>query len=121
MVDSIDKKVIEIRERAKLYSKKEYFEIIDIEAAGPKSKEVLKKIIEFEGWTSCGWVLFDAPPVIDRGEGALLWDVDGNRYIDLMAGFGVESVGHANQIILDAIVEQFKKCAHFAELPNELR
>jgi len=121
MVDPVDKKIKEIRERAKLYSKKEYLDVIEREAAGPRSKEVLKKIIEFEGWTSCGWTLFDAPPVIDRGEGAVLWDVDGNRYIDLMAGFGVESVGHANQIILDTIVSQFKKSSHFAELPNELR
>ena len=26
---------------------------------------------------------------MDRGEGAILWDVDGNRYVDLLAGVGV--------------------------------
>jgi 4-aminobutyrate aminotransferase-like enzyme len=121
MINEINEKIIGIKDRAKLRSKEEYLNIIEKEAMGPKSKEVLKKIIEYEGWTSCGWTLFDVPPVIDRGEGAIIWDIDGNKYIDLMAGFGVESVGHANQIILDTIIEQFKRISHFAELPNELR
>src|SRR5256885_216128 len=33
---------------------------------------------------------------IDRGEGAVLYDVDGNRYIDLLAGVGVASLGYAH-------------------------
>src|SRR5436309_6261189 len=33
---------------------------------------------------------------MDRGEGAVLWDVDGNRYVDLLAGAGVASLGYAH-------------------------
>jgi len=33
---------------------------------------------------------------MDRGEGAVLWDVDGNRYVDLLAGVGVASLGYAH-------------------------
>jgi acetylornithine/succinyldiaminopimelate/putrescine aminotransferase len=34
------------------------------------------------------------PVVMDRGEGAFLWDADGKRYIDLFAGFGGAILGH---------------------------
>mgnify|MGYP003321816776 CR=1 FL=1 len=36
------------------------------------------------------------PPFIARGQGAHVWDVDGNRYVDLTAAFGVANVGHAH-------------------------
>ncbi len=44
--------------------------------------------------------------VIVRGDGALLWDDQGNQYIDCAAGIGVASVGHANRAVAEAISEQ---------------
>lgn len=41
-----------------------------------------------------------------RGEGAYLWDADGKRYLDMMAGIAVASVGHANPRLAAAIAEQ---------------
>jgi acetylornithine/LysW-gamma-L-lysine aminotransferase len=41
-----------------------------------------------------------------RGEGALLWDSDGNQYIDCAAGVGVANVGHANPAVAEAIAHQ---------------
>ncbi|MEZ4615296.1 MAG: guanitoxin biosynthesis PLP-dependent transaminase GntE [Caldilineaceae bacterium] len=38
----------------------------------------------------------DATRIIDRGEGAYIWDVDGNRYIDYRLGFGPIILGHAH-------------------------
>ena len=56
-----------------------------------------------------------------RGEGALLWDADGNEYIDVMSNYGVNIVGHAHPAITAAIhtrlaVDQrppviFQRCA----------
>ncbi len=43
---------------------------------------------------------------IVRGEGAVLWDAEGNRYIDAMSGIGVASVGHSHPKLLAAIREQ---------------
>ncbi|MEM7405281.1 MAG: acetylornithine/succinylornithine family transaminase [Pseudomonadota bacterium] len=43
---------------------------------------------------------------IVRGEGARLWDADGNDYIDCAAGIGVASVGHANPAIAEALARQ---------------
>ena len=45
----------------------------------------------------------------DRGAGAILWDVDGNRYVDLLAGVGVASLGYAHPKYVRAIQEQVAK------------
>jgi len=42
----------------------------------------------------------------DRGQGAVLWDVDGNRYVDLLAGVGVASLGYAHPKYVRAIQDQ---------------
>ena len=34
------------------------------------------------------------PVVLERGEGVYVWDVDGNRYIDFLAGYSALSQGH---------------------------
>ena len=41
-----------------------------------------------------------------RGEGALVWDDEGRRYIDCIAGIGVASVGHSNPVVADALAAQ---------------
>ena len=43
---------------------------------------------------------------IDHGEGAVLWDADGHRYIDLLAGVGVASLGYAHPRWVRAMQEQ---------------
>ena len=46
------------------------------------------------------------PVSIDRGEGVYVWDEEGNRYLDLTAGWGVTSIGHAHPAIQAALTEQ---------------
>ncbi len=46
------------------------------------------------------------PISIERGEGVYVWDEEGVRYLDLTAGWGVTSIGHANPAILAALTEQ---------------
>ncbi|NKC13676.1 MAG: acetylornithine/succinylornithine family transaminase [Gammaproteobacteria bacterium] len=43
---------------------------------------------------------------IVKGDGATLWDADGNEYIDCAAGIGVASVGHANPKVAAAVAAQ---------------
>lgn len=50
-----------------------------------------------------------APVVMDRGEGAHFFDVDGNRYIDYLAAYGPIITGHAHPRIHEAIAEQSSK------------
>ena len=43
------------------------------------------------------------PLFIERGEGAWVWDVDGNRYIDWMLAYGALPLGHAHPAVVEAI------------------
>src|SRR5690606_34923149 len=52
------------------------------------------------------------PVVIDRGEGAYLWDVNGKRYLDLFAGFGGAILGHAHPALVEAVREQAGRLWH---------
>jgi glutamate-1-semialdehyde 2,1-aminomutase len=61
------------------------------------------------------------PIFIDRGEGAELVDVDGNRYIDYVCSWGPEIHGHAHPRIVDAVCEAAAKGTSFgAPTPGEL-
>jgi glutamate-1-semialdehyde 2,1-aminomutase len=51
---------------------------------------------------------------LERGEGARVWDVDGNEYVDFHNGFGVMCVGHANPVIAGAVKAQMDSGTHFA-------
>jgi glutamate-1-semialdehyde 2,1-aminomutase len=54
------------------------------------------------------------PVYIERGEGAKVWDVDGNEYLDFHNGFGVMCVGHANPVIAAAVKARMDDGTHFA-------
>jgi len=47
-----------------------------------------------------------------RGEGAYLWDADGRRYLDYLAGIAVNSLGHAHPVFVEAIATQAATLAH---------
>ena len=46
------------------------------------------------------------PIVLERGEGCLVWDVEGNEYIDLMSGQICVSAGHSHPELMKAITAQ---------------
>jgi len=52
------------------------------------------------------------PIVIERGEGAMLYDVDGKSYIDAVSSWWVNLFGHANPRINAAIARQVEKIEH---------
>jgi glutamate-1-semialdehyde 2,1-aminomutase len=54
------------------------------------------------------------PTYLVRGQGARVWDVDGNEYIDFHNGFGVMCVGHANPTIAAAVKARMDDGTHFA-------
>src|SRR4249919_2174057 len=56
----------------------------------------------------------DYPFVIARGEGAVVEDVDGNRFLDCAAGIAVNSTGHAHPEVVDAIVDQARRYLHMS-------
>ena len=48
------------------------------------------------------------PVVIARGEGVWLWDIDGNKYLDMMSAYSAVSQGHLHPRLVKAINEQIK-------------
>ena len=54
------------------------------------------------------------PIYLERGEGPVVWDVDGNQMFDFHNGFGSMVQGHAHPVIGKAIEERYRKGTHFA-------
>jgi predicted acetylornithine/succinylornithine family transaminase len=47
--------------------------------------------------------------VLDHGKGCHVWDTEGRQYLDCIAGIAVVSLGHCNQEIIDAVIDQIGK------------
>ena len=56
------------------------------------------------------------PVAIDHGEGARLYDPEGNEYIDFTSGIGVTDLGYGYQPWADAVAAQAKKLSHVSNL-----
>ena len=56
------------------------------------------------------------PAVMTRGEGMVLWDTLGNRYLDMSAGIAVSSLGHAHPALSRAIGDQAARLIHASNL-----
>ena len=54
------------------------------------------------------------PIYLERGQGSHVWDVDGTEYVDFHGGFGVNVVGHAHPVIVEAIQRAATQGVHFA-------
>ena len=60
---------------------------------------------------------YGVPPVaLARGSGCTVWDVDGNSYLDLIAGIAVSALGHAHPAFVAAVAEQAGRLAHTSNL-----
>jgi acetylornithine/N-succinyldiaminopimelate aminotransferase len=56
------------------------------------------------------------PVALDRGKGVFLYDCEGNRYLDFVAGLGVNALGHAHPRVVKVIREQAARAIHFSNL-----
>jgi predicted acetylornithine/succinylornithine family transaminase len=56
------------------------------------------------------------PIVLSRGEGCWLWDVDGNKFLDMTAGIAVAALGHGHKKLAAAIGEQAARLIHVSNL-----
>jgi acetylornithine/N-succinyldiaminopimelate aminotransferase len=60
---------------------------------------------------------YPPPPVtFVRGEGTVLWDDDGRRYLDFLSGLAVTSLGHSHPEVADAVAEQARTLQHVSNL-----
>jgi len=75
---------------------------------GPKGKAIIDRDA---AWTSPSYIK-EYPLVIGGGRGAMVEDVDGNRYIDYMAGIAVSATGYNHPEVVSAIQKQAEQFLH---------
>ena len=83
-------------------------EIITETLPGPKAKAVIerrKNVVP----SAIGCVY---PVVIQRGEGAMVEDVDGNKFLDWVGGVGVLNIGYSQPEIIEGVKEQAERYFH---------
>jgi acetylornithine/N-succinyldiaminopimelate aminotransferase len=54
------------------------------------------------------------PITFEKGQGAFLWDIEGNKYVDALGGIAVNSLGHNHPKIVEAIKSQAEKLIHIS-------
>lgn len=75
---------------------------------GPKAKEVIRRREEAVPVA----IRCDYPVVIKRGEGAMIEDVDGNRFLDWIGGVGVLNIGFSQHEVVEAVKVQAEQYFH---------
>lgn len=75
---------------------------------GPRGKAIIDQDHEY----SSPSYIKEYPLVVERGEGPWVYDVDGNRFLDYMAGIAVNSTGHAHPAVVKAIKDAADKFLH---------
>jgi 4-aminobutyrate aminotransferase len=82
---------------------------IVVEPPGPKAKAIIELDTKYLATSTKA-----LPITVERAEGSLVWDVDGNTFIDFASGVAVLNLGHSHPAVVNAIIEQAKKFSHFA-------
>ena len=83
--------------------------IITGSVPGPKAKELLDRRDSAIPKALCGTTY---PVCIKRGEGAIVEDLDGNKFLDFIGGVGVLNIGYSRPEIIEAVKEQSEKYFH---------
>ena len=78
---------------------------------GPRSRDLAQELRAHES-RNVTYISPRFPVFWQRAEGANVWDVDGNRFLDLTSGFGVASLGFTPAPIVAAATEQLRRLYH---------
>src|SRR5215211_8646797 len=71
-------------------------------------------IAKYKEFVNTSFVAAVEPVVVERAEGAHIWDADGTEYIDCFAGIAVNNAGHRHPRVIEAVKEQLDKVVHAA-------
>lgn len=85
--------------------------VIQTTIPGPHSRALAAKLARFEARTIT-WMSEDFPVFWERAEGANVWDVDGNRFLDFTSAFAVTSLGHSAPVLREALTKQAQSLLH---------
>src|ERR671918_297179 len=89
-------------------------------ARQPRSAELLTRARgSLAGGVTSNWQISQPQPIwLSHGSGSRVWDADGNEYVDLHGGYGVNLAGHGHPAIVRAVTERVPAGTHFAQ-PTE--
>src|SRR5579871_1522169 len=77
---------------------------------GPRARAIIERdqAVISPSYTRC------YPLVASRGEGAMIEDTDGNRFLDFSAGIAVVSTGHCHPQVVQAVQDQASRLIHMS-------
>ncbi len=87
---------------------------------GPKSQEIIDISVKYEILTAYYFTTV-RPLIPESGQGAIVRDVDGNEYLDFLAGFATLDLGYNHPRLLETLRKQAAKMTHFPDGPNRSR
>ncbi|PMP59545.1 MAG: aspartate aminotransferase family protein [Caldisphaera sp.] len=83
---------------------------IRVEPPGPEARNIIEKDQKLLMQSYVRWY----PLVIKTGHGAVVEDVDGNKYVDMNAGIAVMALGHNYPKVVEAIKREAEKLQHYS-------
>ncbi len=90
-----------------------------VKPPGPKAMELLQRQAQVDSRAVVYPITIQT--AWESGKGATLRDVDGNTYIDFVAGISVLNVGHSNPYVVEAVKRQLDKLTHVLDVPTPER
>lgn len=78
---------------------------------GPQSRQLAATLRDFES-PNITFLSESFPIFWERADGANVWDVDGNRFLDLTSAFAVTGLGHGAPAVRDALIAQSGRLMH---------
>ncbi len=91
--------------------------ILSAQIPGKESRRLLEQQKQIEG--SVVSYPRSIPIAIKKAKGAIIEDVDGNRFLDFFAGAGVLNVGHTNPEVLEYVEKQQQELIHALDFPTQ--
>jgi 4-aminobutyrate aminotransferase-like enzyme len=105
--------------------KKPYQELLDrvleSKTITPKNREGLIDFLELEHPGDVLFTKWEEPPIIEKGKGTKIWDVDGKEYIDCIAGMSSMNIGHGDARVAEVMAKQYTKLSHWFDFPTPER
>lgn len=88
---------------------------------GPKSREIIERLARVEGRSGLTYGMADSPVVLESASGAVITDPDGNRFLDMVAGFGSLNLGHSHPEVAEAVARQAALASQAMSFTSEIR
>ena len=88
---------------------------------GPKSKAVINRLGKVESRSGLTFGMADEPVVLASASGAVITDPDGNRFLDMVAGFGSLNLGHSHPEVVEAAARQAETGMQAMSFTSEIR